>query len=70
MKDQTQQEFLHAVKNDLGVTWDELAELAGIKPRALKTYRMPTTSNDCRTMSDLARNALIRALDDHQKKKN
>lgn len=51
MEKQTQQEFLRAVKNELGVTWDRLAELADIKPRAMKTYCMPEGSKDARGMN-------------------
>jgi hypothetical protein len=32
------------------ITWDQLAVLAGIKPRALKTYRMPELSTNFRAM--------------------
>lgn len=41
MQDTTQQEFLRAAKEQLDVTWDELATASGINPRAMKTYRMP-----------------------------
>jgi len=68
MINQSQQEFLKALKDELGVTWDELAVLSGIKPRALKTYRMPAESKDFRMLNDLARNALIRAKQDRDKK--
>lgn len=60
MTQQSQQEFLKSLKDELGVTRDELALLSGIKPRALKTYRMPVDSKDFRILNDLARNALIR----------
>lgn len=66
MKEQTQQEFLQAAKNAIGCTWDELAETAGIKPRAFKTYRMPRESKDFRVLNDLARNAVIRVLLDRK----
>ncbi|MDH0342046.1 hypothetical protein [Chromobacterium haemolyticum] len=68
MEEQTQQAYLKAVKTELGVEWDELAERAGIKPRALKTYRMPATSKDFRTMPSLAHDALERLLQDHRKR--
>ena len=68
MAEQTQQEFLQAVKDEIGLEWDELAELAGIKPRAFKTYRMPASSKDYRGMNDLARNAVLAVLEKHRKK--
>jgi hypothetical protein len=68
MNEQTQQEFLLAVKSELGLEWDDLAERAGIKPRALKTYRMPPTSKDFRSMPSLARDAIERLLKDSRKK--
>lgn len=64
MSEQTQLDFLQAAKDALNVTWDELAEAAGIAPRALKTYRMPPTSNDYRSMPSLARDAISRLLKD------
>ena len=48
--EQPQQEFLQAAKASLGLTWDELAEQAGIAPRALKNYRMPDDSQNHRSM--------------------
>lgn len=62
---QTQQEFLKTAKIAMrqkypGLTWDEFAEMAGIEPRAFKTYRMPETSRDYRTMPRLA----VRAVED------
>jgi len=44
-----------------GLTWDVFAELAGIEPRAFKSYRMPEDSKDFRTMPPHAR-AAIEAL--------
>lgn len=69
MTEQTQLEYLQAAKEELGLMWDDLAELAGIKPRAFKTYRMPPDSKDHRGMPDLARNAIDRLLDQHRKKR-
>lgn len=40
------------------IPWDELADMAGIEPRTLKTYRMPESSADYRQMPQLARQAL------------
>ncbi|MDN7184669.1 hypothetical protein M0D69_42995 [Caballeronia sp. SEWSISQ10-4 2] len=62
MSNPTQQEFLKSAKDALGVTWDELAESAGINPRALKTYRMPDTSKDYRPLPALARAAVDRLV--------
>lgn len=66
MDGQTQQEFLHAVKAALRLTWDDLAERAGLKPRALKTYRMPVTSKDYRKMNGLAREAIANLLEERR----
>ena len=57
-----QKEYLNKVKSALGLTWDQLAEKANINPRALKTYRMPDTSKDYRTMPPLAKDAIQRLL--------
>lgn len=62
MDENTQQAFLRHAKEALGVTWDELAEASGINPRALKTYRMPETSQDHRELPRLARAAIDRLL--------
>lgn len=70
MTDQTQQEFLQAAKDAFGCTWDELAVMTGIKPRALKTYRMPPESKDFRGLNSLAKDAVLRALKDHKKLRN
>ena len=66
--EQPQQEFLQAAKASLGLTWDELAEQAGIAPRALKNYRMPDDSQNHRGMPSLARRAIQQLLDIHAKK--
>ena len=68
MTEQSQQEYLKAAKAALDVEWDALAKMAGIKPRALKTYRMPDNSKDHRGLPDLARRAIDGLLADHQKK--
>lgn len=54
----TQKEYLNGAKAKLGLTWDELAKQANIKPRALKTYRMPETSSDYRGMPAKAKDAI------------
>lgn len=54
----SQQELLYAAKAELGLDWDSLALRAGIKPRALKSYRLPPSSNGARAMPDLARAAI------------
>lgn len=69
MSNSSQQDFLKAIKDQLGVTWDELAEASGINPRALKTYRMPDTSKDFRPLPDLARAALSRLIEAPKKRK-
>jgi hypothetical protein len=58
----SQKQFLVAVKKGLEdrggrLTWDRLADLAGIEPRALKTYRMPESSADYRQMPPVVRQA-------------
>lgn len=68
MKEESQQDYLKAAKATLGVEWDEFAEMAGIKPRAFKTYRMPDSSKDHRALPDLARRAIDVLLADHAKK--
>jgi hypothetical protein len=65
---QSQKAWLAAVKRTLskerpGLTWDELADMAGIDPRAFKTYRMPESSADFRRMPSLVQ-AAIKALVD------
>ena len=64
----TQQEYLRAAKEELGVLWDELADLAGIAPRALKTYRLPNESADHRGMPSLARRSIDQLLAEHRRK--
>ncbi|WP_144155244.1 transcriptional regulator [Paraburkholderia sp. BCC1885] len=64
MEENPQQAFLRRAKDTLGVTWDELAEASGISPRALKTYRMPETSQDHRALPNLARAAIARLLEE------
>lgn len=68
MAEQTQQEYLKTAKAALGLEWDDFAEKAGIKPRAFKTYRMPSTSTDFRALPSLARRSIDRLLADHQEK--
>jgi hypothetical protein len=66
MTEPTQFEVLQAAKDELGVTWDELAALADIAPRALKTYRMPPESKDHRAMPKLAFNAIAAVVKKHR----
>lgn len=68
MTKQSQQDYLRTAKEALGLNWDTFAEKAGIKPRAFKTYRMPDSSKDHRTLPDLARRAIDGLLAGHQKK--
>jgi membrane carboxypeptidase/penicillin-binding protein PbpC len=63
-----QQDFLSEVKATLDLTWDELAEQAGIAPRALKNYRMPDHSQNHRTMPNLAKRAVQQLLNEHAKR--
>lgn len=67
MTEQTQQDYLRAAKQSLGVTWGVLAEMSGINPRALKTYRMPDSSNDYRTIPSLARRSIDAILAEKKK---
>jgi hypothetical protein len=53
-----QKSFLASAKRALSgggerLTWDQFAARVGVEPRALKTYRMPATSSDFRTMPKL-----------------
>jgi hypothetical protein len=68
MIEQTQLEFLQEAKAELAVTWDALAALADIAPRALKTYRLPTTSPGYRGMPKLAHNAIVGVLEKNRRK--
>lgn len=67
-REQSQQAYLHHAKGALGLTWDALAEAAGIEPRALKNYRMPDSSTNHRGMPKLARRAIDQLLESHAKK--
>lgn len=63
MVNASQKSWLVATKRTLsrtnpGLTWDDFARMAGIDPRAFKTYRMPEDSSDYRTMPGLARAAI------------
>lgn len=62
-----QRDLLFAAKAELDVTWDALAELSGINPRALKTYRMPHGSQNRRPMPPLAHDAIQRVLAEHRR---
>lgn len=64
----TQQKFLQDAKATLGLTWDALAEEAGIAPRALKNYRLPDESQNHRGMPNLARRAVQQLLEAHEKR--
>ena len=61
---QPQKVFLTAVKLKLSklegrdLTWDEVAGMAGIEPRALKTYRVPESSADYRAMPPVVEAAI------------
>jgi len=66
-QEQCQQEFLQAAKASLSLTWDELADQAGIAARALKNYRMPDESQNHRSMPSLARRAVQQLMEAHEK---
>lgn len=74
MTKQTQQDYLKLAKEELtemngvNVTWDAFASLCGIESRAFKTYRMPETSKDYRTMSGPVVAAVARVLEDKRTK--
>ncbi|MES2887722.1 MAG: hypothetical protein V4739_06885 [Pseudomonadota bacterium] len=67
-QEKAQQAFLHEAKDLLGLTWDQVAEQAGIAPRALKNYRMPDGSKNHHGMPSLARRAIQQLLDKQVKK--
>lgn len=56
--------LLSCVHNKL--TWDRMAELAEIEPRALKTYRMPENSPDHRAMPKVVRRQIEALLEQVQ----
>jgi hypothetical protein len=58
----TQQAYLRAAKDRLGLDWDTLAVRAGIAPRALKNYLLPDASSGHRTLPALARAAIEELL--------
>lgn len=68
MPEPTQQAYLKAAKETLGVRWDDLATMSGIHPRALKTYRLPDESKGSRLMPSLAKEAIERLLVNHRGK--
>lgn len=68
MEKQSQQDYLKAAKATLDVEWDDFATMAGINPRAFKTYRMPEGSKNRRKLPDLARRAIDLLLSEHQAK--
>lgn len=65
-----QKSFLLAAKKSLAgagrsITWDQMATMVDLEPRALKTYRMPESSPDYRSMPRPVRKhieALLQAL--------
>ena len=65
----SQKSWLSSVKRELSkhipdLTWDSFAKLAGVEPRALKTYRMPENSADYRSMPSVTRAAIEKLLRD------
>lgn len=66
----TQKDYLQAAKTALGAkTWGDLAEMAGVAPRALKTYRMPDDSKDYRAMQGPVKKVFEMLLAEKNKKK-
>ncbi|MEJ8852734.1 hypothetical protein [Variovorax rhizosphaerae] len=61
-------EYLQAAKATLGMQWDEVAQAAGIEPRAFKNYRLPEGSKGHRNMPRLARDAIESLLKSHARK--
>lgn len=64
--EQSQKTWLSEAKRALskthpGLTWDDFATLAGIEPRAFKTYRMPADSKDYRKIPPIV-DVAIKAL--------
>lgn len=64
----SQKDFLAHAKTMLSkvhkkLTWDRMAELAEIEPRALKTYRMPENSPDHRAMPRAVRRQIEALLE-------
>lgn len=68
-KPDEQRDFLFAVKNEVSMEWDQLAEASGIAPRAFKTYRMPASSKNRRGMSGPVRAAVAGVLETYRKRK-
>lgn len=68
MNELSQQELLLALKDALGVTWDDVALRTGIAPRALKSYRLPASSSGHRGMDKFVRDAVEKAFSQVQKK--
>jgi hypothetical protein len=68
-----QKEYLNRAKKEFieltgkKVTWDEFARTCGIAPRALKTYRMPSSSSDFHVMSNFIRDAIERKIASYRK---
>lgn len=66
MAEQSQQDFLKTVKGELGVTWEELSDIIGVKYRAIKTYRMPEGSKDHREMKAMVRGHIERKVSEYK----
>ncbi len=61
----SQQELLRKAKDEFDVTWDELAKLLGIAPRAMKAYILPNSSKQFRQMNKFAYSAVENVLQEH-----
>ena len=62
---QSQQAFLRAAKEKLGLEWDDFAKALELSPKTFKNWRLPDESDNHRAMPNLARSAVQRLLDDH-----
>lgn len=65
----SQKSWLSSVKRGLskgnpGLTWDSFAKLVGVDPRAFKTYRMPESSADYRSMPNTTRAVIEKLIAD------
>jgi cation transport regulator ChaB len=62
MAEQSQQDLLQELKEALSGTWDDVAAATKITERALKSYRLPTSSKGYRGMDNFVRKAVEDAL--------
>jgi hypothetical protein len=62
MTERSQQDLLQDLKDALGGTWDDVAIRTQIAVRALKSYRLPSSSKGYRGMDKFVRKAVEDAL--------